>query len=31
MLACARMARGRHPRFVLRMAGKVASLHVRMR
>jgi hypothetical protein len=30
MLACARMARGRHPRFVLRMAGKVASLHVQM-
>jgi hypothetical protein len=31
MLACARMARHRHPRFVLRMTGKVASLYARMR
>jgi len=30
MLACTRL-RGRHPRFVLRMTGKVASLYVRMR
>ena len=30
MLACARMTRDRHPRLVLRMTGKVASLYVRM-
>ena len=30
MLACPRL-RGRHPRFLLRMTGQVASLYVRMR